>query len=170
MENLRVRKKSESGIALLESLIAILIFSLGILGVIAMHAVGIKTVSDARYRTEAGLLADEMMGRLWGNVANAATFNGFDTADTLNPLPDDCTTDETGAGMSCRWGKKVLAQLPNARARIAVAAAGIAGSTATQVTITINWTPPGQVEALPADATFGGRLRKLDVVAVLSAR
>lgn len=56
---------SQSGVMLLEALIAILIFSLGILGVVGLQASAISSVHDAKFRTDAGLLANELIGQMW---------------------------------------------------------------------------------------------------------
>ena len=42
---------------LLEALIAILIFSMGILALMGMQATAINTVSESKYRSNAGFLA-----------------------------------------------------------------------------------------------------------------
>lgn len=49
---------------LLEALIGILIFSIGILALIAMQSVAVTQVRDAQYRATASMLADRMMGNL----------------------------------------------------------------------------------------------------------
>ena len=46
----------QSGVMLLEALIAILIFSLGILSLVALQATAVQLTSDAKYRTDATLL------------------------------------------------------------------------------------------------------------------
>ena len=58
MNNTPITAKVQSGIMLLEALIAVLIFSLGILAVIALQAVAIKLTGDAKYRTDATLMAN----------------------------------------------------------------------------------------------------------------
>ncbi len=50
---------------LLEALIAILIFSVGIVGVVGMQASTIKASRDAKFRADAGLLANELIGEMW---------------------------------------------------------------------------------------------------------
>jgi type IV pilus assembly protein PilV len=55
----------QSGIVLLEALIAILIFSLGILTVIGIQATSIKMAGDAQLRTRAALLANRLVGEMW---------------------------------------------------------------------------------------------------------
>ncbi len=63
---------------LLEALIGILIFSLGVLALIAMQAVSVSNVSNARYRTEAAFLANEIISAAWidrgVNAANVAQY------------------------------------------------------------------------------------------------
>ena len=52
---------------LLEALIGLLIFSLGILALVAMQSVAISNVSNAKYRVEAALFADEIISQMWVN-------------------------------------------------------------------------------------------------------
>ncbi|MEO8057727.1 MAG: hypothetical protein ABI671_05335 [Burkholderiales bacterium] len=48
----------------IEALVAILIFSLGILGLVAMGSAAIGAQSDARFRTDAAALADEIANQM----------------------------------------------------------------------------------------------------------
>jgi type IV pilus assembly protein PilV len=67
--------RKQSGSMLLEALIAILIFSLGVLGLVGVQANAIRLSTDAKYRTEAVFLANELIGRLAVvDPATAATF------------------------------------------------------------------------------------------------
>jgi type IV pilus assembly protein PilV len=61
---------------LLEALIAILIFSIGILGIVGLQATAVQQSTDARYRAEAAQLAEQLLGRMWvgdRTVANLRT-------------------------------------------------------------------------------------------------
>ena len=60
---------AQSGVALLEALIAILIFSFGVLGLIAILAGSIRATNDARYRAEAANLAQGLIGAMWSTRA-----------------------------------------------------------------------------------------------------
>jgi len=60
----------QQGATLIEALVAVLIFSIGILAVIAMQAFAVSTVTDAKYRADASFLANQALGRLWGDPAN----------------------------------------------------------------------------------------------------
>ncbi|MEO5844553.1 MAG: hypothetical protein ABIQ33_06895 [Caldimonas sp.] len=55
---------SQGGFFLIEAMVAILIFALGILGLVAMGSTAVSAQSDAQYRTEASSLADAIAGEL----------------------------------------------------------------------------------------------------------
>ena len=57
----------QGGAFLLEALIAILIFSLGVLGIVGLQARSLKAVGDAQYRGEAAFLAQTLAGRMWAH-------------------------------------------------------------------------------------------------------
>lgn len=64
----------ESGVMLLEALLGILLFSIGILGLIGMQGVAITNTTEARYRSEAAYLANQIIGRMWIDRANLASY------------------------------------------------------------------------------------------------
>lgn len=74
-------KRNQSGATLLEVLIALLIFAFGILGLLGMQAVASQMTGEAKYRAEAAMYADQLIGQMWGdNVANLA--NDYATANS----------------------------------------------------------------------------------------
>jgi type IV pilus assembly protein PilV len=80
---------SQQGVVLLEALIAILIFSMGILAVVGLQAAMIKNSSDSKYRADASYIAQQRVGEIWVNqtVAALALFGETDT-DISALLPD----------------------------------------------------------------------------------
>jgi type IV pilus assembly protein PilV len=58
-------RNAQGGVMLLEALIGLLIFSVGVLSLVAMQSVSISNVSNARYRVEAAFAAEEIMNRMW---------------------------------------------------------------------------------------------------------
>ncbi|HTO22838.1 MAG TPA: pilus assembly protein PilV [Spirochaetia bacterium] len=58
-------RRNQGGVMLLEAMIGILIFSLGVLALVAMQAVSISNVSNARFRSEAAFLANEILSQAW---------------------------------------------------------------------------------------------------------
>ncbi len=65
---------SQQGATLIEALVAILIFSIGILAVVGLQALSVRAVSDARYRADASFLANQALGRLWGDPDNLVNY------------------------------------------------------------------------------------------------
>ena len=67
------KQATQTGVMLLEAMVAILIFSLGVLSVIQLQAVSIKQASGAEYRSMAALLANDLISRMWASDKTAAT-------------------------------------------------------------------------------------------------
>lgn len=125
MDNQTPSPQAQSGMILLEALIAILIFSLGILALIGLQATAIKQSTDARYRSEAALLANDIISQMW--ITDRAT-------GTLQ------ANFNTGGATYNTWLPRVTATLPGAVANpptIVVDAQGIA-------TVTVNWLAPNE--------------------------
>lgn len=60
----------QQGVALVEVLVAVLIFSIGLIAVVGMQAFSVGAVTDAKYRADASFLANQAIGRLWSNPGN----------------------------------------------------------------------------------------------------
>lgn len=105
-------RRREQGVMLLEAMIAILIFSIGILGLVAMQGLAISTVSDAKYRSDASFYADQIMSQIWvdrGNLGNYVYPGG--AAAALQTTPGS-------------WISNVNAGLPAGNAVISIPPAG----------------------------------------------
>lgn len=117
--------KNQSGVALLEALVGILIFSIGILALMGLQAQSIRNTVEAKYRNEAAYLANQIIGQMWVDRAVLAT---YDTGGGAN-------------GNMTTWRTQVANTLPR------VAAGGTNSPTITvagsQVTVTIFWQLPG---------------------------
>jgi type IV pilus assembly protein PilV len=133
MESMTTTRKSQQGVMLIEALIGILIFSLGILAIMGLQAAAIKNTIEAKYRTEASFLTNRLIAEMWTECGVTCTnLSSFDTGSGTNPKMTN-------------WRNEVAAKLPG----IVVGAANsptvtVAGNT---VTVTVFWIMPG------ADAT-----------------
>lgn len=122
--------QKQQGSVILEALIAILIFSIGILALIGMQATSISNVADAKYRTDAGFLADQMIGNMWaGRLLNASGVASPNPAYACNVSTPCSTVTFTQA-----WASSVADTLPLGTGSIAVSG--------TAVTVTLTWQPP----------------------------
>ncbi|WP_448506144.1 type IV pilus modification protein PilV [Immundisolibacter sp.] len=86
-------RKKQTGSFLLEAMIGILIFFIGVLAMIALQANSIAIQNDSQYRVEAANLADQMLGQINLNVTRDTSGN-VNTADLLsfNHKPTGGTT------------------------------------------------------------------------------
>lgn len=55
----------QAGIVLLEALIAIVLFGVGVIGLLGLQANSIKESTNAKFRSDASLLADQLVGKMW---------------------------------------------------------------------------------------------------------
>jgi type IV pilus assembly protein PilV len=65
--------RSQRGVALLESLMALLIFSVGLLGLLGLEARVMTTSTDSENRNRAAMLASEVASQMWLNNSVLAT-------------------------------------------------------------------------------------------------
>ena len=64
----------QTGVMLLEALLAILIFSVGILAIVAMEARAVQDVGESKYRSDAAFLANQIVADMWGNSTSLASY------------------------------------------------------------------------------------------------
>lgn len=133
-----VTAPKQGGAALLEVLIAILIFAFGILGLVGLQANSISFLSDARDRVDASALASELASTL--RVSNPDSLTTLAYAGTGTP-PSSLSN----------WFTKLENRLPgtsadDARPIITVAQTPITYGSVTEnvytVSITVRWKPP----------------------------
>ena len=74
LKNRSLSALTQKGTVLIESMISILIFSLGVLAVVGLQAVAVQSVTDSKSRSDAGMLANRLIGEMWVNRANLASY------------------------------------------------------------------------------------------------
>jgi type IV pilus assembly protein PilV len=144
--------RRQVGSSLLETLIAILVFSLGILAMLSMYAVSISAAGDAQYRSEATNYATELLQAIGGTVRRS-TDGTVDATDLAK-----FAVNATG-GTTCAWTGGTTAApavVTDWRTRIQRAGTGLPGASANgfvqvaigdaaafnKVAITICWDAP----------------------------
>ena len=86
MTNKLLTHKNQAGVILLETLISILIFSIGLLALVGVQAVMVSNTSDAKYRSEAAFIAQKRIAELWANPDKLDLMGETDT-DISSVLP-----------------------------------------------------------------------------------
>lgn len=76
---------TQEGSVLLEALIAITIFSAGILAMIWLQAAAARQVADSKYRLEASFIANQSLGEIWARRQERQQFAVKD--QTISSLP-----------------------------------------------------------------------------------
>ena len=138
---------SQTGFSLLELLVAVVVFSIGLLGIAGMQANSMKNNHLSFVKTQAANMATDMADRIRANNTQAISYDDYDSSVEAADPGDACVS---AAGCSranlavydrFQWGQQFRRAdkpvLPNGRGLIDVAVDG-AGVPAT-VTINILW-------------------------------
>lgn len=132
------RRQSQQGMVMLESLVAILIFSLGVLALLALQGNTMKRLGDNKYRADASYLANELIGTIW--AAGAAKPDNVNDFSCASP----CVTSSNVALKE--WLSRVQSTLPGVVLSSNKNAPEIKvvtnANNGRQVTITLNWSVP----------------------------
>jgi len=176
----RVHAAAQAGGLLIEVLVALVVFSFGLLGYTAMQARGAVAEFEALQRSQALVLVDDMVSRLNANRANAANYV---SAGLIGGGAVENCAGKAGAALDlCEWGNLIrgntetrnsvrIGSMTAARGCI-VRAAGVTD----RYTVSIAWqgmaatgssaSPCGQ-----GDATYpDDRLRRTAAVSVCIAQ
>jgi type IV pilus assembly protein PilV len=117
------RSRTAPGFAIIEALIALLIFSIGALGLVGLQASMTRATGSAKYRAEAAFLASDLIGTIWTDAPNLASY-------------DDAGCDSYT--LCKNWKDKVAATLPGGDATLAVT------TSSGLVSVKITWTLPNE--------------------------
>jgi type IV pilus assembly protein PilV len=66
--------QAQRGVVIIEVLIAILIFSVGVLAIVGLQATMIKSTADAKYRADASYIAQARIGQMWADPGNVVSY------------------------------------------------------------------------------------------------
>lgn len=126
---------SQSGFGLVESLVALVVVSVGMIGIAVLYGQGLGASRTALFRTQAVNLASDMADRIRVNRRGGSDYNGAAADNGCDPGGNtDCTPAEMAAHDLFVWQAQVAAQLPGGVGDVAHA-----GSTPPTYTITVQW-------------------------------
>lgn len=134
--------KGQGGSTLLEALVAILIFSMGVLALVSLQAVSIKNSIDAKYRADASYLANQIIAQMWVDRGNIDNYGHYQTGAVCAPF----TGSASGNANVTAWVAQVASLLPGAasnKTQIQVSTVG----TTKQVKVTVCWQGPQETSA-----------------------
>jgi len=131
MSSFRSPRRAQSGFSLIEGLVSILIFSLGILALVGLQVNSMQQSNGAKYRSDASMLVNGLIGQMWVTDRTSTTLQ---------------TNFNTGGAGYTAWLADVQAALPGSAASaptVVVSASGL-------VTVNIYWKAPNEQPSAPA--------------------
>jgi type IV pilus assembly protein PilV len=112
----------QRGFSLIEVMVAVLVFSIGLMGVAGLMVLSVRTNHSAYLRTQASFLAESMAERMRMNLGWIADYNGTYDASTAGavtcPSPAGCAPLSIVARDRAVWSQQLVDQLPAASANI----------------------------------------------------
>ena len=82
---------AQQGVVLIEAMVAILLFAVGVLAIAGLQAAMIKNSSDSKFRVEANYRAQQKIGEMWSNPAFTLA-GGFNVVTPIPELPGGSIT------------------------------------------------------------------------------
>lgn len=127
----------QTGAALLEALISLLLFSIGILGMVSLQGSAATSAAEAHYRSQASVAANRLLSLLWIDRGNLAQYSHFATSVACAPGGAASPLSTPGTAFSS-WLVDVQKSLPGTTANRVRVSVGADQS----VRIAICWRPP----------------------------
>ena len=129
------------GFTLIEVLIALIIMSVGMLGIAGLYVHSMKAGSTSLFRHHAVTLAGDIADRIRANPRAGAAYALAGANNNCVGAGVDCTPAEMAANDIFLWDQQAATSLPNGAVNIVIDN-GVLPPT---YQITITWTQPGQV-------------------------
>lgn len=131
---------AQRGFSLIEAMVALLVLSVGLIGIAALHTQGLSASRTALYRTTAVNLAADMADRIRVNRIAGAAYNN--AAAVHNCVTADCSPEDLAENDLSVWEALVDASLPDGAGEVTADT----GTDPTTYTIDVTWNEAGDGE------------------------
>lgn len=129
-----LNRHRSAGLTMVEILIALLVISIGLLGVAGLHAMSLRNNYDALMRSHASALASDIIDRMRANAAAVVEEGDYD--DIAADPPPAVDEDSSQALVDVHdWKETLLVQLPEGNGTIDV----IVDGTSKRVRVEVLW-------------------------------
>lgn len=153
MGAMRTDQRTASGFSIVEALVALVVLSVGMLGIAALYVESLRAGRSAIYRTQAVNLAADMADRIRSNREQP---NAWELSATANPATQGCVAGtincdpaELAQDDQARWRAAIQNQLPGDGADTPNGIIEVDDAVVpNQYTITVMWSEPGADAAL----------------------
>ncbi len=135
-------KHAQTGFSLIEAMVALVVVSVGMIGIAGLYSQGLGASRTALSRTQAVNLVADMADRIRVNRLGGASYN-FPPGPAANnncdpPGAVNCTPAQMAAHDLWVWTNQVQLQLPNGAGTVAVV-----GTSPPTYTINVTWQETG---------------------------
>lgn len=149
------------GFSLVEALVAMLILSVGLLGIAGLFVESVRSSRTALLRTQAVSLVADMSDRIRANAAARDAYASAGYGAMPGPAEHDCAPSAASAGSNCtqpqlaeddlaRWIAAVRNALPSTNALPATATVQFFGGANANIPdryrVSVSWREPGEAQ------------------------
>ncbi len=159
-------RRTQSGMTLLEVLIALLVLSVGLLGMAGLQLTGMKMTNDSYYRSQATWLAYDIYDRMRANYDQASNTNNYriSLSDSAPTGATDCATTTCTAVQMAKydlasWKDMLAAKLPAGDGEIIYQDMG----SGRRYTVAIQWDDSPGNAVVSDDTPDGHKLKVLQI-------
>ena len=138
------KRHPAAGFTLIEVLVALVVISVGMLGVAVLFADGIRINRTSLYRTTAVALATDMSERIRSN--QSAVYEGTGPGEDGNCSAIPCTPDQIANDDWWRWRQSLDAYLPTGYLAEIVKTPAGPGDRLSRFDINLSWPEIGSAE------------------------
>ncbi len=131
-----LKPRSQQGLTMVESLVALVVISIGLLGIAALQLTSMKQNNSAMQHSKAIWASYNMADRIRSNAIRFADYAGIDTTTpyTQNCTVSPCNDAQMVTADASDWTDKVR-ELPGGR--------GLVNGDASQLTVIVMWDDEG---------------------------
>lgn len=131
---------NEFGFSLIEALVALVVLSVGMMGIAALHGQSLGAARTAQYRSLAIILASDMADRIRLNRLGQAAYGGGAAYAPCDPAgATACTPAQMASYDKWVWNQEVGQRLPNGTTGLIFNGATVPPT----YTIQVNWVEVG---------------------------
>ncbi|MFT4241069.1 MAG: type IV pilus modification protein PilV [Acidovorax sp.] len=132
------RPKGQRGFSIIEVLVALLIFAVGLLGVAGLYASTSRAATGAEFRTTAAMLANDLIARMWMSDRTAATLQANFGSESEGTSYTAWKTEVLNSGLPGLSDSDLAPSVT-----FSTVAGGGSSDSTSLATITIYWKGPG---------------------------